>query len=139
MIKFGRFIAMCFMSFSLGLDLGFVLAKGVITCVTILPSLILVCHKAIQRTTHRAWLPDVGRLSTRITKHYKLFLSLFLVLLAPAVYGYTHTEVYYNIDSALPQELVSIQANTGSGRYHNGTRRANTSSGRDYSTSGVSV
>lgn len=58
MIKFGRFIAMCFMSFSLGLDLGFVLAKGVIlgviACVTILPSLILVCHKAIQRTTHRA-------------------------------------------------------------------------------------
>lgn len=109
------FIALCFMSFTLGLDLGIVMAKGVvlgvIACVTVLPSLILVCHKAIIKTTHRSWLPDVGRLSGRITKHYKLFLAVFLVLLVPALYGYTHTDIYYNLDSSLPEELDSVQAN----------------------------
>lgn len=109
------FVALCFMSFTLGLDLGLVMAKGVvigvISCVTILPSLILLCHKAIIKTTHRSWLPDVGRLSGGIIKHYKLFLVLFLALLAPAIYGYTHTEVYYNLDSSLPQELDSVTAN----------------------------
>lgn len=109
------FIALCFMSFTLGLDLGLVMAKGVVmgvlSCVTILPSLILVCHKAIIKTTHRSWLPDVGRLSGKITKHYRVFLALFLVLLVPAIYGYTHTEVYYNLDSSLPGDLSSVQAN----------------------------
>ena len=110
------FIALCFMSFTLGLDLGLVMAKGVVLgvigCVTILPSLILVCHKAIRKTTHRKWLPDVGRLSGQVTKHYKVFLVLFLVLLVPAVYGYTHTSVYYNLDSSLPDDLSSVEANT---------------------------
>lgn len=109
------FIALCFMSFTLGLDLGLVMAKGVVmgvlSCVTILPSLILVCHRAIIKTTHRSWLPDVGRLSGKITKHYKVFLALFLVLLVPAIYGYTHTDVYYNLDSSLPDDLSSVQAN----------------------------
>ena len=109
------FIALCFMSFTLGLDLGIVMAKGVvfgvISCVTILPSLILVFHKAIKKTTHRALLPDVGRLSGGIMKHYKLFIVVFLILLVPAIYGYTHTNVYYNLDSTLPEELDSSQAN----------------------------
>ena len=109
------FIALCFMSFTLGLDLGVVMAKGVvfgvISCVTILPSLILVCYKAIKKTTHRSILPDVGRLSGGIMKHYKLFLILFLILLVPAIYGYNHTSVYYNLDSTLSEELDSSQAN----------------------------
>ena len=110
------FIALCFMSFTLGLDLGIVMAKGVvfgvISCITILPAMILVCHKAIQKTTHRSILPDVGRLSGGIMKHYKLFISVFLILLVPALYGYNHTSVYYNLDSTLPEELDSSQANT---------------------------
>lgn len=109
------FIALCFMSFTLGLDLGVVMAKGVIlgviSCVTILPSLILLFHKAIVKTTHRSLLPDVGRLAGGITKHYKVFLALFLILLVPAIYGYTHTDVYYNLDSTLPEDLDSVTAN----------------------------
>lgn len=110
------FIALCFMSFTLGKDLGIVMAKGVvlgvISCVTILPSLILVCDKAIEKTTHRTLLPDLGKLSGWITKHYFVFITLFLALLAPAIYGYTHTDVYYNLDETLPKDLDSIIANT---------------------------
>lgn len=109
------FIALCFMSFTLGLDMGIVMAKGVVfgvvTCVTVLPAMILQCRKAIMKTTHRALLPDVGRLSGSILKHYKLFLALFLILLMPAIYGYTHTQVYYKLDSSLPEYLDSVQAN----------------------------
>ncbi len=109
------FIALCFMSFTLGLDLGIVMAKGVvlgvICCVTVLPALILCCHGAIVKTTHRSWLPDVGRLAGGITKHYKVFLLIFLLLLGPALYGYSHTEVYYNLDSSLPEDLGSVEAN----------------------------
>lgn len=109
------FIALCFMSFTLGLDLGVVMAKGVvlgvICCVTVLPALILCCHGAIVKTTHKSWLPDVGRLSGGITKHYKLFLLSFVLLLGPALYGYSHTDVYYNLDSSLPEDLGSVEAN----------------------------
>ena len=109
------FIALCFMSFTLGLDLGIVMAKGVvfgvISCVTILPALILIFYKAIKKTTHRSLLPDVGRLSGGIMKHYKVFMIAFLILLVPAIYGYNHTSVYYNLDSTLPEELDSSQAN----------------------------
>lgn len=109
------FIALCFMSFTLGLDLGIVMAKGVIfgviSCVTVLPALILVFYKAIKKTTHKSLLPDVGRLSGGIMKHYKLFMILFVILWIPAIYGYNHTSVYYNLDSTLPEELDSSQAN----------------------------
>ena len=109
------FIALCFMSFTLGLDLGIVMAKGVvlgvIACVTILPSLVLFFHKAIKKTTHKPLLPDVGRIAGGVTKHYKVFLVIFLLLLGPAIYGYTHTSVYYNLDSSLPEDLDSVQAN----------------------------
>jgi predicted RND superfamily exporter protein len=109
------FIALCFMSFTLGLDMGIVMAKGVllgvICCVTVLPSLILTFEKAIVKTTHKKIMPDVGRLSGRIMKHYKLFLVLFVVLILPAVYGYTHNQVYYKLDSSLPETLGSVQAN----------------------------
>ena len=110
------FIALCFMSFTLGLDMGIVMAKGVvlgvICCVTVLPALILSCYGAIVWTTHRWHLPDVGRLSGRIVRHPAVFLILFAALLFPAIYGYTHTGVYYKLDESLPEDLLSVQANT---------------------------
>ena len=110
------FVALCFMSFTLGLDLGVVMAKGVVfgvvACVTILPSLILVLDKALTKTKHKALLPDLKGIGNFVTKHYIVFVILFVVILVPAVYGYTHTSVYYNLDQTLPENLPSIQANT---------------------------
>lgn len=110
------FVALCFMSFTLGLDLGVVMAKGVVfgvvACVTILPSLILVLDKALTKTRHKALLPDLKGIGNFVTKHYIVFVVLFVVILIPAVYGYTHTSVYYNLDQTLPEDLPSIQANT---------------------------
>ena len=109
------FIALCFMSFTLGLDLGIVMAKGVvigvICCVTVLPSMILIFDKPIEKTCHRALLPKFDKLSKFIVNKYWIFHILFLILLVPALYGYTHTDVYYNLDSSLPEDLPSIQAN----------------------------
>lgn len=109
------FIALCFMSFTLGLDLGIVMAKGVlfgvIACVTILPSLILVFDKLLRKTQHKALLPEFNGWGEFIVKHAKVFLIGALVLIGPAVYGYTHTKVYYNLDSTLPKDLPSIVAN----------------------------
>lgn len=120
------FIALCFMSFTLGLDLGLVMAKGVVlgvlACMTILPSLILIFHKAIVKTTHRPLLPDIGKLGGWVTRHYKLFLALFLILLVPAIHGYRSTGVYYNLDSSLPEDLGSVQANRAlQDEFHLGT------------------
>lgn len=109
------FIALCFMSFTLGMDLGVVMAKGVIfgviSCVTILPSMLLVFDKAIEKTKHKVILPDLSGISSRVVKHFYIFIILFLVLLAPAVYGYTHNTVYYDLAGTLPEELESISAN----------------------------
>ncbi|MCR5226351.1 MAG: MMPL family transporter [Eubacterium sp.] len=109
------FVALMFMSFTLGLDMGIVMAKGVvigvICCVTILPSMILIFDKAIEKTRHKAWLPDFSRLSPWIVKHYYIFIIAFLVLIVPAYYGQKHNKVYYNLDSSLPKDLESIQAN----------------------------
>lgn len=109
------FVALCFMSFSLGMDLGIVMAKGVvigvICCVTVLPSMILVFDKAVEKTRHRTLVPDLGGLSGWIVRHYKLFLLVFLVILGPAIYGYTHTDVYYDLAGTLPKSLGSIMAN----------------------------
>lgn len=109
------FLALCFMSFTLGYDLGIVMAKGVVfgllSCITVLPSLILVCDKAIQKTSHRRLLPDVGKAAAFIVKHYKVMAVLFLLLLGPAIYGNNHTDVYYKLDTSLPEDLDSIQAN----------------------------
>lgn len=108
------FIALCFMSFTLGLDLGIVMAKGVLFgvlgCVTILPSMILICDKAVQKTRHRVIIPDLGVIADWITKHYLIFIALFLVILGPAIYGYTHTKVYYDLAGSLPDTLASRQA-----------------------------
>ena len=109
------FIALCFMSFTLGRDLGIVMAKGVvfgvISCVTILPSLLLVFDKAIEKTTHRSIIPPMEKPAKWITKHFKVFVVVFLVVLVPALIGYTKTDVYYNLDSTLPKYLASIKAN----------------------------
>lgn len=122
------FIALMFMSFTLGLDLGVVMAKGVvigvISCVTILPSMILVFDKAIKKTTHKPIIPDFGNISKFIVKNFWIGLVLFAILIVPAFIGqraYTSTKytktrsgkdaVYYNLDSSLPENLASIQAN----------------------------
>lgn len=109
------FIALCFMSFTLGMDLGIVMAKGVIfgviCCVTVLPSMILVFDKAIEKTRHKAIIPDLGGIANWVVRHYKVFVILFLVILGPALYGYTHTEVYYDLAGTLPKDLESVAAN----------------------------
>ncbi|MCM1157236.1 MAG: MMPL family transporter [Bacteroidales bacterium] len=110
------FVALCFMSFTLGMDLGVVMAKGVvfgvIACVTVLPSMILIFDKAIERTKHKPLIPDLGVISNFVTKRFPLFIVLFVIILVPAVYGYTHTDVYYNLDETLPKDLDSIVANS---------------------------
>ncbi len=109
------FIALCFMTFTLGMDIGVVMAKGVVFgvlgCVTILPSMILCFDKVIEKTKHKAILPDIGKISNWVTKHYKIFVAAFLILLIPAIYGNNHTSVYYNLDSSLPEDLPSVIAN----------------------------
>ena len=109
------FIALCFMSFTLGKDIGIVMAKGVvlgvITCVTILPSMILVCDKLIEKTKHKPLLPNINRISQKVTKHFAVYVALFLILLVPAIYGNNHTGVYYNLDETLPKDLPCIIAN----------------------------
>ena len=109
------FISLCFMSFTLGKDIGVVMAKGVLfgvlACVTILPSMILCCDKLIEKTKHKPLLPNINRLSDRMTKKYPVFALIFVILLVPAVYGNNHTGVYYNLDETLPKELPSIIAN----------------------------
>ena len=110
------FIALCFMSFTLGKDIGIVMAKGVIfgvlVCVTVLPSMILCCDKLIEKTKHKPLLPDIGRISDKVTKRYVIYVVAFVILLFPAIYGNNHTGVYYNLDESLPTDLPSVIANT---------------------------
>ena len=110
------FIALCFMSFTLGKDIGIVMAKGVIfgvlVCVTVLPSMILCCDKLIEKTKHKPLLPDIGRISNKVTKRYVIYVVAFVILLFPAIYGNNHTGVYYNLDESLPKDLPSVIANT---------------------------
>ena len=110
------FLAMCFMTFTLGLDLGLVMAKGVvcgvIACVTVLPAMILIFDKPIARTSHRDFLPAFRRTSSFIIKHSWVFLTAAIVILIPAVFGNSHYGVYYKLDSTLPAYLDSVKANT---------------------------
>lgn len=110
------FIALCFMSFTLGKDIGIVMAKGVVfgvlVCVTVLPSMILCCDKLIEKTKHKPLLPDIGRISDKVTKRYVIYVVAFVILLFPAIYGNNHTGVYYNLDESLPKDLPSVIANT---------------------------
>lgn len=109
------FAALCFMTFKLGMNIGLVMMKGValgvICCVTLLPSMVLIFDKAIEKTKHRPLIPKLDKLSNFITKHYKVWLAVFLLLFFPALYGNNHNKVYYNIDKSLPDTLKSAVAN----------------------------
>ncbi len=108
------FLSLCVMSFTLGLDLGIVMAKGVligvIATVTILPSFIMVFDGLIEKTTHKNLLPSQKRFSTFITKHYVVFAIIFVILLIPAYYAQSHASVYYKLDTSLPDDLESVIA-----------------------------
>ena len=109
------FLALCVMTFALGRDLGIVMAKGVlvgvICCVTILPALVLVFDGPIEKTRHKLLLSNLDKPSAFITKHYKAWIVIFLVLLFPAIYGNNHTQIYYNIAQSLPSTLDCNIAN----------------------------
>ncbi|MGI6269956.1 MAG: efflux RND transporter permease subunit [Candidatus Howiella sp.] len=112
------FAALCFMSFTLGRDLGLVMAKGVllgvIGCVTVLPSLILVFDKPLQKTKHKSLIPDMTKLSRGVTKVFPIFLIVFALLVPPAYYGYskTNNEVYYDMGQCLPEDMEYVIANS---------------------------
>lgn len=110
------FIALCFMTFRIGLDIGLVMAKGVlfgvVCCTTVLPAMILIFDKLIDKTRHKVIIPPLDKISGYVTRHYKLFIILFLLALIPGIYGYTHTQVYYNLDKSLPADLESMVASS---------------------------
>ena len=112
------FIALCFMTFTLGRDLGIVMAKGVIFgvigCVTILPSLILVLDKPLEKTMHRSLIPSTKKLAKGIIKIFPAFLILFAMIIYPSYYGYSNTnnEVYYDLSKSLPEDMSNVIANT---------------------------
>lgn len=109
------FLALCSMNLTLGKDIGLVMAKGVligvITAVTTLPAMLLVFDKWVEKTKHKEILPRFEKVKNFNLKHYKAILVAFIVILPFAVYGYTHTESYYNLSKSLPDTLNSIQAN----------------------------
>ena len=112
------FIALCFMSFTLGRDLGIVMAKGVllgvIGCVTILPSMVLLLDKPLQKTRHKSLIPDMSGFAKGVCKHFPVFLIIFALLIAPAYYGYdkTNDEVYYDMGQCLPEDIDYESANS---------------------------
>ena len=109
------FVALCFMTFRLGMDMGIVLARGVllgvISSVTILPSMLLCCEKLINKLRHKPLVPKFDRLSAAIVRRPVVFAVVFLILLGPAFYGYVHTDVYYKLDQSIPQSLPFAVAN----------------------------
>ena len=112
------FIALCFMSFTLGRDLGIVMAKGVLFgvlgCVTVLPSLILVLDKPLQKTKHRSIIPNMGKFAKGIVKFFPVFLIIFAILVTPAYYGYSkaNDEVYYDLGECLPADISYVISNS---------------------------
>ncbi len=108
------FLAMCFMTFTLGKDLGIVMAKGVvfgvIGCVTILPAMVLAMDKWLEKTKHRPIIPDLGKIGGFVTKHYPIFILLFLVIIGPMFYAQNHNQVYYDLVGTLPEDLESVAA-----------------------------
>ena len=112
------FAALCFMTFTLGRDLGFVMAKGVILgvigCVTVLPALILIFDRPLQKTKHRSIIPDMKNFAAKVVKIFPVFLVAFALLIPPAYYGYSKTndEVYYDMGQCLPQDIEYVIANS---------------------------
>lgn len=109
------FVSICFMSFTLGRDLGIVMSKGVILgvlgTVSLLPCVIRMMDRAIEKTSHKPFLPDVGGISRFVVKHNKALCALLIVACIPAFYGYNHVDVYYDMSSCLPETLASVKAN----------------------------
>lgn len=109
------FVALCFMTFKLGANIGIVMSKGVvigvIACATVLPAMILTCDKAIEKTTHRSLIPSLDKLSHGIVKGRYVALLLFLIVLVPAIHGNNNYKIYYNIDQSLPKNIPSNEAN----------------------------
>lgn len=112
------FIALCFMTFTLGRDLGIVMAKGVLlgvlSCVTVLPAMILVLDKPLNKTMHRSLIPSTKKLAKGIVKIFPVFLIIFALIAVPAYYGYSQTnkEVYYDLSRSLPEDMSNVIANT---------------------------
>lgn len=112
------FIALCFMTFTLGRDLGIVMAKGVLlgvlSCVTVLPAMILVLDKPLNKTMHRSLIPSTKKLAKGIVRIFPVFLILFALIAVPAYYGYSQTnkEVYYDLSRSLPEDMSNVIANT---------------------------
>ena len=110
------FIALCFMSFRIGLDLGLVMAKGVligvICCLTVLPSMVLIFDNALEKTRHRPLLGEFKKIPKFISKYYWIFGLIFLLILPFAIFGETHTKVYYNLAGTLPSNLPSMKASS---------------------------
>lgn len=112
------FIALCFMSFTMGRDLGIVMAKGVLLgvlgSVTILPAVILLLDKPLQKTRHRSIIPDMSGFAKGVCKIFPVFLVLFVLLITPAYYGYhkTTNEVYYDMGQCLPEDMEYVIANS---------------------------
>jgi len=109
------FVALCFMTFKLGTDIGIVMSKGVVigvlACVTVLPAMILTFDGAIEKTTHKNLIPSLDGVSKFIIKHHWIALILFAVILFPAAYGNSNYEIYYNLDTSLPKDIPSAEAN----------------------------
>lgn len=109
------FVALCFMTFKLGTDIGIVMSKGVVigvlACVTVLPAMILTFDGAIEKTTHKPLIPPLDRVSDFIIKFRWVALALFVLLLFPAIHGNNNYEIYYNLDTSLPKDIPSSQAN----------------------------
>ncbi len=109
------FVALCFMTFKLGMDIGVVMSKGVVigvlACVTVLPAMILTFDKAIEKTTHKAMIPSLDGISKWIIKHHWIAIILFVIVLFPAAYGNSNYEIYYNLDTSLPKDIPSAEAN----------------------------
>ena len=109
------FVALCFMSFTLGMDLGIVMAKGVVfgvlCCVTVLPAIIMIFDKPLEKTKHRQLIPDFPKVSEFLVRHHKTFAFLCAALFIPFAYFQANAKVYYNLDASLPKDLESIMAN----------------------------
>ena len=109
------FLALCVMTFALGRDIGIVMSKGVligvVCCVTVLPSLIMVFDGAIEKTSHRRFIPSLDKVSAFIIRHYKVWVVIFLIMAFPALYGSKNVSVYYNIAQSLPDNIMSNIAN----------------------------
>ena len=109
------FLALCVMTFALGKDIGIVMSKGVligvVCCVTILPSMILVFDKQIEKTSHKRIIPSLDKISDFIIRHYRVWVLVLLVMAAPALYGSKNVSVYYNIAQSLPDDILSNIAN----------------------------